>query len=182
LKFKIKKMEVFIYKVDKSHLVFAGEIVKSIESAAQVKGNGIAVRSVDYISKKIASGDGVIALSDTNEYAGFCYIESWDNKTFAANSGLVVVEKFRGQGLARKIKEKAFEISRKKYPKAKLFDLTTSIAVMKINSSLGYTPVIYSDLTNDDEFWTGCESCFYYDVLVRTHRTNCLCTAMLYDK
>jgi hypothetical protein len=175
-------MEVTIYKVDKSHLAMADEIVKSIECAAQVKGNGIAVRSVDYISKKIEEGDGVIALSDTNEYAGFCYIESWNNKTFVANSGLVVVEKFRGQGLARKIKEKAFEISRKKYPNAKLFDLTTSRTVMKINSSLGYTPVIYSELTNDDEFWMGCESCYFYDVLVRTQRKNCLCTAMLFDK
>ena len=91
------------------------------------------------------------------------------------------MEKFRGAGLAMKIKEEAFQLSRKIFPEAKMFGLTTSLAVMKINSAIGYKPVTFSELTDDDQFWKGCQSCAYYDILFRTNRTHCLCTAMLYD-
>ena len=116
-----------------------------------------------------------------DEFAGFCYIETWGNKKFVANSGLIVVEKFRGHGLAKRIKQKAFELSRQRYPDAKIFGLTTGLAVMKINSELGYKPVTFSELTNDDAFWKGCQSCVNYDILQRTGRKHCLCTGMLYD-
>jgi len=116
----------------------------------------------------------------TDEFAGFCYIESWGGKKFVANSGLIVVDKFRGHGLAKAIKKKAFELSRELFPKSKIFGLTTGLAVMKINSDLGYKPVTFSELTDDDEFWKGCQSCVNYDILLRTKRKHCLCTGMLY--
>jgi hypothetical protein len=98
-----------------------------------------------------------------------------------ANSGLIVAPAYRRSGLAKEIKKKIFELSRTKYPDAKLFGLTTGLAVMKINSELGYEPVTYSELTDDQEFWKGCRSCVNFDILQSKDRKNCLCTAMLYD-
>ena len=92
-----------------------------------------------------------------------------------------MVDEFRGHGLAKAIKAEAFKLSRKKFPDAKIFGLTTGLAVMKINSELGYKPVTFSELTDDEEFWKGCQSCVNYDILQRTQRKHCLCTGMLYD-
>ena len=163
------------------YINYVPDIEKSIIQASKVKGTGIAKRSKEYLSNKILEGKAVIAITQDGEFAGFCYIESWGHKKFVANSGLIVKEKFRGNGLAMKIKDEAFRLSRKLFPEAKIFGLTTSLAVMKINSALGYKPVTFSELTDDEEFWKGCQSCAYYDVLFRTNRMHCLCTGMLYD-
>ena len=125
-------------------------------------------------------GKAIIALHG-EEFAGFCNIESWGNKQYVANSGLIVVETFRGLGLATEIKKKAFELSRLRWPPAKLFGLTSGGAVLKINTELGYVPVPFSELTDDEAFWRGCEGCCNHDVLMRTERRYCICTAMLYD-
>jgi hypothetical protein len=163
-----------------SHVQYVATILKTIEEAAKVRGTGIAKRTPEYIEQKMREGKAIIALVN-NEFAGFCYIESWGNKQYVANSGLIVVDKFRGQGLARKIKEKSFELSREKYPDAKLFGLTSGAAVMKINTALGYVPVTFAELTDDEAFWRGCQGCVNYDILQRTGRKYCICTAMLYD-
>lgn len=160
-------------------LTYLDHIEKAIYEASKVKGTGIAVRSREYLTNKILEGKSVIAFSSDGAWAGFCYIESWGHKKFVANSGLVINPTFRGRGLAKAIKARALELSSALFPGARLFGLTTSLAVMKINSSLGYKPVTFSELTDDDEFWKGCESCPYYDILVRTRRAHCLCTAML---
>ena len=165
---------------DESHLKYVDTILTTIEAAAKIRGTGIARRSPRYVEQKILEGKAIIALHG-NEFAGFCYIETWGNKQFVANSGLIVVDKFRGKGLAKSIKRKAFELSRSKYPNAKIFGLTTGLAVMKINSELGYKPVTFSELTDDDAFWKGCQSCVNYDILQRTKRKHCLCTGMLFD-
>jgi len=165
---------------DESHLKYVGIILDTISAAAKVRGTGIARRTPEYITKKIEEGKAVIALC-SDEFAGFCYIETWNDKKFVANSGLIVVEKFRAHGLAKRIKRQAFELSRRRYPEAKIFGLTTGLAVMKINSELGYKPVTFSELTDDEAFWKGCESCVNYDILQRTGRKMCLCTGMLYD-
>jgi len=162
------------------HSKYAEEISQLIESSAAARGTGIAKRSPEYIRSKMEEGKAVIAISDTGQFGGFCYIESWGEK-FAANSGLIIAEEFRKMGLAMKVKRKAFELSRQKFPNAKLFGLTTSLAVMKINSELGYRPVTFSELTDDEQFWKGCQSCVNYDILTRTNRKHCLCTGMLYD-
>ncbi len=152
-----------------------------IKTAAALRGTGIAERDPKYIRAKMAEGKAVIALGPNDEVAGFCYIETWDHGKYAVNSGLIISPDFRRQGLARRIKRHAFELSRSLYPEAKLFGITTSLAVMKINSELGYKPVTFSELTDDDEFWQGCQSCPNYDVLQRMKRQMCLCTGMLYD-
>jgi hypothetical protein len=163
------------------HLSFAETIVKEMEESAKARGTGIAKRSPSYITKKMREGKAIIALHQDGTWAGFCYIETWGHGKFAANSGLIVNPIFRKVGLAKAIKYKAFELSRFKYPEAKLFGLTTGLAVMKINSELGYEPVTYSELTDDNEFWKGCQSCVNYPILMMKERKNCICTAMLYD-
>jgi hypothetical protein len=173
-------MEGFIVRsAGVTDLAYVRDIVDAIFDASQQKGTGIAVRTPEYITGKIMEGKAVIALTEAGVWAGFCYIESWGHKKFVANSGLVVSKDFRGHGLAKAIKEMAMHLSLKIFPGAKLFGLTTSLAVMKINSDLGYKPVTFSELTDDADFWKGCESCPYYDILVRTRRTHCLCTGML---
>lgn len=151
-----------------------------MEKAAKKRGTGIAKREPTYIRNKMEEGKAVVAL-DGNRLAGFCYIESWDHDKYIANSGLIVHPDYRGRGLGRRIKRKIFELSRTKYPDSKIFGITTSMAVMKINSDLGYNPVTFSELTKDEKFWKGCQSCPNYDILTSKDRKDCLCTGMLYD-
>lgn len=163
------------------HAHYAQQICDEMASSAQARGTGIAKRSPDYIVEKMMEGKAVIALASDGAWAGFCYIETWGHGAYVANSGLIVHPGYRQSGLAKRIKEHIFELSRTKYPQAKIFGLTTGLAVMKINSELGYEPVTYSELTTDDAFWAGCKSCVNYDILVSKQRKNCMCTAMLYD-
>ena len=149
--------------------------------SAKARGTGIARRTPDYITQKMLEGKAVIALHQDGTWAGFCYIETWSHGTFVANSGLIVNPQFRNKGLAKMIKRTVFELSREKYPVAKIFGLTTGLAVMKINSELGYEPVTYSELSQDEDFWKGCQSCVNYDILMSKDRKNCMCTAMLWD-
>ncbi len=161
------------------HLIYVEEIQQEMEDSAKKRGTGIAKRSYDYLCKKITEGKAIIAL-DNGVWAGFCYIETWTHGDFVANSGLIVSPPYRNNGLATLIKKRIFELSREKYPSAKIFGLTTGFAVMKINSDLGYKPVIYSELTQDEDFWKGCKNCVNYEILMSKERKNCLCTAMLY--
>ncbi len=163
------------------HIGFAETICDEMEASAKVRGTGIAKRSPEYVANKILEGKAVIALHKDGTWAGFCYIETWSHGSFVANSGLIVNPIYRKAGLAKAIKFKIFELSRQKYPDAKIFGLTTGLAVMKINSELGYEPVTYSQLTQDENFWKGCQSCVNYDILMSKGRQNCMCTAMLYD-
>ena len=176
----LKMMKFKITIADLGHLVYVDDILKTIEESARVRGTGIAKRKPEYIKTKITEGKAVIAVCN-NEFAGFCYIETWGHGQFVANSGLIVKPEFRGKGLAKSIKKEIFNLSRTKYPNAKIFGLTTGLAVMKINTSLGYRPVTFSELTDDDAFWDGCKSCVNFDILQRTNRKICLCTGMLYD-
>lgn len=164
---------------DDSH--FATTITDEMEASAKARGTGIAKRSPDYIIEKMHEGKAVIALTEDGTWVGFCYIETWSHGEYVANSGLIVSPSFRKSGVAKRIKECTFKLSREKFPNAKLFGLTTGLAVMKINSDLGYEPVTYSELTQDEAFWSGCKSCVNYDILMSKERKNCLCTAMLYD-
>jgi GNAT superfamily N-acetyltransferase len=162
------------------HTPFAQQICDEMEASAKARGTGIAKRSPLYVAQKMEEGKAVIAFDAQGAWAGFCYIETWGHGEYVANSGLIVAPHLRKSGLAKRIKEKIFELSRTKYPHAKIFGLTTALAVMKINSDLGYRPVTYSELTNDEEFWKGCRSCVNFDILTAKNRSNCLCTAMLF--
>ena len=179
---KIKKDDNFIVQVaTEKDTIYAEDICKMMEDSAKKRGTGIAKRNPEYVKQKMRDGKAIVAVSKDGEIAGFCYIEAWEGKNYVANSGLIVNEKFRNVGLAKRIKQKSFELTRKKYPDAKMFGITTSLAVMKINSELGYKPVTFSELTQDDAFWEGCKSCVNYDILMRNNRKMCLCTGMLYD-
>ena len=160
---------------------YATTITDEMESSAKARGTGIAKRSPEYIELKMNEGKSVIATTQDGTWVGFCYIETWSHGEYVANSGLIVSPAFRKSGVAKRIKERIFELSRTLYPDAKIFGLTTGLAVMKINSDLGYEPVTYSELTQDEAFWAGCKSCVNYDILMSKDRKNCLCTAMLYD-
>jgi len=163
------------------HVDYAQQICDEMAESAKARGTGIAQRSPDYVAEKMLEGKAVIALYKDGTWAGFCYIETWSHGDFVVNSGLIVNPQFRKVGLAKAIKHKIFELSRSKYPDSKIFGLTTGLAVMKINSELGYGPVTYSELTQDDEFWQGCKSCVNYDILTAKERKNCMCTAMMFD-
>ena len=164
-----------------SDVIYASTITDEMASSAQARGTGIAKRSPEYVSQKMTEGKAVIAVTKEGKWVGFCYIEAWGHEKFVANSGLIVAPEFRKSGIAKNIKGRIFQLSRKMYPEAKIFGLTTGLAVMKINSDLGYEPVTYSELTDDENFWAGCKSCVNYEILMSKGRKNCMCTAMLYD-
>ena len=159
---------------------YAAQLCQWYVDSAKTRGTGIAKREPDYVATKMASGDGIIAFIDGG-LAGFCYIETFDDKTFVVNSGLIVNAEIRKGGVGRAIKQAVFELSRSKYPQAKIFGITTSLAVMKINTDLGYEPVTFSELTTSEDFWKGCKSCKNYGILMENERKLCLCTGMLFD-
>jgi hypothetical protein len=173
-------VKISISVADKSHILHAEAICLMMEEAAKIRGTGISRRKPAYIKNKMAQGMSVIAL-DGEKVVGFCYIESWEGQRYVANSGLITHPDYRKSGLAKSIKKTTFELSRKKFPKAKLFGITTSLAVMKINSDLGYKPVTFSELTKEETFWSGCQTCPNYDILQRTEKSMCLCTGMVCD-
>ena len=162
------------------HVKYAERICTLIYESALQRGTGIAKRSPEYISAKITGGKAVVAL-EGEKLVGFSYIECWGHGDYVATSGLIVDPEYRNLGLAARIKEKTFELARLRFPFAKLFSITTSLPVMKLNSRLGYKPVTFSELTDDEEFWAGCQGCCNYDILLRNNRRMCLCTGMLYD-
>ena len=162
------------------HEVYVDTILQTIADAAKVRGTGIAKRTHEYLATKMKEAKAVIALS-SDRFAGFSYIETWGNKQYVTTSGLIVHPDFRGLGVAKKIKDMTFSLARTRWPHAKIFSLTSGAAVMKMNTELGYQPVTFADLTDDEAFWRGCEGCVNVDVLHRTGRKYCICTAMLYD-
>jgi hypothetical protein len=173
-------MDVNICVANISHVKYAERICELMYISAQERGTGIAKRSPDYVAEKMIAGKAVIALAG-EEFAGFSYIETWSHSRFVANSGLIIAHEFRKSGLARRVKAKVFELSRKLYPESKIFSITTGLAVMKLNTELGFKPVTFSELTDDEEFWKGCQGCINFDVLQRNNRKMCLCTGLLYD-
>lgn len=173
--------QFIVIPANESHVGYAEQICEEMAQSALARGTGIARRKPEYVANKMVEGKAVIALHVDGTWAGFCYIETWSHGDYVANSGLIVNPTFRKEGLAKAIKKRVFELSREKYPKAKIFGLTTGFAVMKINSDLGYEPVPYSELTQDESFWKGCESCVNFQILQSKEKKNCLCTAMLWN-
>lgn len=174
----MKEIEVVV--ADASHEKYIDTILNTIADAAKVRGTGIAERSVEYVAKKMREAKAVIALQG-DVFAGFSYIETWEDKHYVTTSGLIVHPDFRGLGVAKRIKDVTFTLARKRWPNAKIFSLTSGAAVMAMNTKLGYKPVPFSELTDDENFWQGCEGCVNVDVLHRTNRKYCICTGMLYD-
>ena len=176
----MKLEDISVEVASEKHLAYIGEILQTIEVAAKVRGTGIAQRKPEYIAQKINEAKAVIAMYD-GRFAGFSYIETWEHKSYVTTSGLIVHPDFRGLGLAKKIKDLTFSLARTRWPNAKIFSLTSGAAVMVMNTQLGYKPVTFAELTSDEAFWKGCEGCINVDVLKRTNRKFCICTAMLFD-
>jgi len=173
-------MEFFIGEATEAHLKYVQEICNSYIESAKQRGTGIAERKPEYVHKKMLEGKAVIALKG-DKFAGFTYIETWSHGAYVAHSGLIVNPEYRNVGLAKRIKDVVFAISRKRYPDAKIFGITTSLAVMKLNTDLGYEPVTFSELTQDEEFWNGCKACKNVDILERNQHKMCLCTGLMFD-
>jgi hypothetical protein len=174
----MEKIQVMV--ADVSHERYVDEILKTISDAASVRGTGIAKRTHQYVAEKIRERKAVIALCG-DRFAGFSYIETWSHKKYVTTSGLIVHPDFRNRGVAKRIKAMTFTLARRRWPNAQILSLTSGSAVMRMNTELGYFPVSFSDLTVDDAFWRGCEGCVNHDVLERTGRRYCICTAMLFD-
>lgn len=172
--------KIKVINATEEHVKYAADICQLIYESALQRGTGIAKRSPDYVAQKMTSGKAVVAL-DGEKVVGFSYIESWGHGDYVATSGLIVSPDYRHRGLAARIKQKTFELARDHFPYAKIFSITTSLPVMKLNTQMGYKPVTFSELTQDDEFWEGCKGCINYDVLQRNNRVRCICTGMLYD-
>ena len=176
----MNKEDIKVMVADASHEKYVDTILDTIEKAAKVRGTGIAKRTHEYVATKMKEAKAVIALYG-DEFVGFSYIETWGNKQYVTTSGLIVDPKFRGLGVAKRIKDLTFTLARTRWPHAKIFSLTSGAAVMAMNTQLGYHPVTFADLTDDEAFWRGCEGCINVDVLKRTGRKYCICTGMLYD-
>ena len=174
-------MNINVVVADESHAVYADEICEEVFISARERGTGIARRTPEYVIEKMTAGKAVIAIAEDGRFAGFSYIETWGHKEFVANSGLIVSHAFRGLGIAMKIKRRIFQLSQELYPEAKIFSISTGAAVMKMNYSLGFRPVPFSLLTDDPEFWKGCQGCRNFPILESNDYKMCLCTGLLYD-
>ena len=174
-------MHIDVIVADESHVKYADEICEEILLSARERGTGIARRTPEYVSEKMLAGKAVIAIAEDGRFAGFSYIETWGGKKYVANSGLIVAHSFRGIGLAMRIKRRIFQLSRELFPDAKIFSITTGAAVMKMNYELGFRPVTFAALTDDPEFWKGCQGCRNYAILESNEHRMCLCTGLLYD-
>ena len=174
-------MQIDVLVADESHAVYADEICEEVFISARERGTGIARRTPEYIIEKMKAGKAVIAIAEDGSFAGFSYIETWGGKKYVANSGLIVAHKFRGLGVAMRIKKRIFQLSQERFPDAKIFSITTGAAAMKMNYTLGFRPVPFSALTDDPEFWKGCQGCRNFQILESNNYKMCLCTGLLYD-
>ena len=159
---------------------YVDTIIDTIREAAKKRGTGIAEITHEYVATKMKESKAVLALCG-DRFAGFSYIETWGNKHYVTTSGLIVHPDYLGMGVARRIKDYTFTLARVRWPNAKIFSLTSGDAVMKMNTQLGYVPVSFNQLTDDDAFWKGCEGCCNHDILMAKNRKFCICTGMLYD-
>jgi len=172
---------IFVRIANINDIKYAEEIVNETAASALARGTGIGKRSPESVAQKMRDGKAVIALTSTGKWVGFSYFETWEDGKFVSNSGLIVAPEYRNSGVARSIKDRIFRVSRRMYPGAKVFSITSGTAVMKMNAQLGFQPVAFAEITHDEQFWEGCKSCPNYDILERKKKCNCLCTAMLFD-
>jgi len=177
----MEEERIIVRLSEAADMIYAKQITDEMEASAIARGSGIAKRSPESICEKILAGKAVIAVTNYGNWAGFQYMEVWEEGKFVSNSGLIVSPEYRNAGVATAIKNKIFQLSRRKYPNARIFSITTGLTIMKLNTALGFEPVTYSEITKDEHFWEGCKSCVNFDVLTGKKKCNCLCTAMLFD-
>lgn len=162
-----------------AHIIYIKDILAAIYEASQVPGNSIVMRDPDYLALKMREGKAVIALCDDGSFAGFCYLECWQDEQFLANSGMIVKPEYRGQGLATRIKQEIVRVCHEMFPDAAIFGITKSEAIKKISLRLGFEEVPYTEITTDPKFWKGCDTCRHYDELLANGGRSCHCTALI---
>lgn len=172
---------IFVRVATINDIRYAEEIVHETEASAIARGTGIARRSPESVAQKMRDGKAVIAVTANEQWVGFAYIQSWENERYVSNSGLIVSPPFRKSGVAKAIKERIFKLSRRCYPEAKVFSITSGAPIMKMNTHLGFEPVTFQEITHDPLFWEGCKGCVNYSILEGKNKGICLCTAMLFD-
>ncbi len=172
---------ILVRRATKKDITYVYEILAEMERSAKERGTGIGKRSPQQLCQKIYDGKAIIALTSAGAWAGFSYFELWDEGRFISQSGLIVNPSFRKSGIAGRIKGLLFQTCRETYPAARLFSITTGMAVMKMNHDLDFEPVTYSELPREERFWNQCASCVNYPVLQSKDRKMCFCTAMLFD-
>jgi GNAT superfamily N-acetyltransferase len=155
-------------------------ITREMRASAIARGTGIAYRSAESICQKMSSGHAIIATTREGKWVGFSYIESWENGRFVSNSGMIVSPEYRKKGVAKVIKEQIMDLCHRCYPSAEVFSITSSSAIMKMNTKFGFAPVAFEEITRDRNFWNHCRNCVNFPILESKQFKNCLCTAMLY--
>ena len=160
---------------------YANEISRETYISAKERGTGISERSPEFINSKIENGKAIIAVTKQGEWAGFCYLEIWANGDFISHSGMIVAHQFRHEGVATRLKQLVFDVSRERFPNAKLFSITTGLAIMRMNTALGFEPVTFDEIKVNAGFWEGCKTCVNYGILHGKNFHHCLCTAMVFN-
>lgn len=176
----VKVEDIQVLVADAGHEVYVDTIIDTIREAARKRGTGIAERTHEYVATKMREGKAVLALHG-DRFVGFSYIETWGDRHYVTTSGLIVHPDYQGMGIAKRIKDYTFTLARLRWPHAKIFSLTSGDAVMKMNTALGYVPVSFNQLTDDDAFWHGCRGCINHEILEAKNRKFCVCTGMLWD-
>lgn len=177
---KIDREDIQVMVAEAEHEVYVDTIIDTIREAARRRGTGIAERTHEYVATKMREGKAILALHG-EKFVGFSYIETWGNKHYVTTSGLIVHPDYQGLGVAKRIKDYTFTLARLRWPHAKIFSLTSGDAVMKMNTALGFVPVSFNQLTDDDAFWHGCKGCINHDILEAKNRKFCVCTGMLWN-
>ena len=177
----MKTTDVIIRRTCLADCKYAVQISREMEASARARGTGIGRRSPESIGNKMAEGNAVIALTQDGQWVGYIYLEAYEHGCFVSHCGLIVAPDWRRLGIATQMKEYIFWLTREKYPEAKIFGITTTLATMRINSKLGLQPVTFSEITQDSSFWSKCEQCVNYQNLKNTGFRNCYCTAMMFD-
>lgn len=177
----MKITDVIIRQASMADCIYAAQISEEMDASARARGTGIGRRSCDSICQKIAEGNAIIALTKEGQWVGYIYLEVYANGNFVSHCGLIVAPGWRRLGVATQMKDNIFWLTRAKYPLAKIFGITTTLATMRINSKLGLQPVTFSEITQDPSFWKKCEQCVNYQNLKNTCFKNCYCTAMMFE-
>lgn len=161
---------------------YTTEITDELAYSATKRGISIARRTPEYAINKMDKGLAVIALNPENgDWIGFCCIEVWEHQKYVASSGLIISPKYRGMGIATMLKARLFELCQTKFPKAKIFSLTTNQAVIHANIDLGFKIVAFSEVLNDSLFMDGCKSWVDFSGLMNNNPTHAYYVAMVFD-
>ncbi len=73
----MEQSNIIVRVATPADIIYSSTITDEMASSALARGTGIAKRSPEYISNKMAEGKAVIAVTKDGIWVGFCYIEAW---------------------------------------------------------------------------------------------------------